>query len=283
MQLKAPAKLNLYLHITGRRPDGYHLLDSLVSFLDLSDELFIEASPELKLELSGPFSQGLSEQDNLVLDAVRLVRKNFNIDSNVKILLKKNIPFGAGLGGGSSDAASVLLGLNDLWKLNLSDKQLAEIAIQLGSDVVVCLGRRPAYINGIGEIIEPCSIHFNGAVLLVNPKVMLPTSSVYKAFGGSYRPLQPKLKQLDRDALIRCLQSTSNDLTGAAITLCPSVGDVLENLALSPGLVIARMSGSGSTCFGIYEDLNAARAAMEWLKIKYPDYWYHVAQLRSYA
>jgi len=272
----APAKVNLYLHIIGRRTDGYHLLDSLIAFADIGDRITAEPATTLSLEISGPEASGLADlgQDNLVLRAARLLADHAGMTQGAALHLEKNLPIAAGIGGGSSDAAAALRVLAALWHLSIGEEALLSLGAQLGADLAVCLYGRAARLGGIGEWIEPAPELPEAGILLVNPRKELPTASVYAARRGPYGDAG-RFTAMPGDAigLARTLVLCRNDLTGAAIGLVPEIGAVLASLARLPGALIARMSGSGATCFALFSDRSTAEAARISLAAAEPGWW----------
>ncbi|PWR24016.1 4-(cytidine 5'-diphospho)-2-C-methyl-D-erythritol kinase [Zavarzinia compransoris] len=277
----APAKVNLYLHVTGRRDDGYHLLDSLVAFAETGD--LVEAGPAgpgvLDLDLAGPFGPALAADggDNLVLRAARGLRAALGEPAlGARLRLTKVLPVAAGIGGGSSDAAAALRALCRLWRRELDSVQLSALALGLGADVPVCLGAVPAHMAGIGDRVEPVA----GAglaglgLVLVNPGAHLPTPAVFRALGGRFGAADRLDPLPDAPAgIIEALAGRRNDLEAPAIGQCPIVADVLALLRGTDGVVLARMSGSGATCFGLCPDRAAAlRAAAEIRRMR-PAWW----------
>ncbi|MBI3710670.1 MAG: 4-(cytidine 5'-diphospho)-2-C-methyl-D-erythritol kinase [Proteobacteria bacterium] len=276
----APAKINLYLHVVGRRPDGYHLLDSLVAFAEHGDELRATAADEVTLALDGPFAPALTaDDDNLVLRAARAVAATWR---GAALTLVKNLPVAAGLGGGSADAAAALRALKGLWRAPIDDAHLRQIALRLGADVPVCLDGRTAFIGGIGEEIASAPRLPPAGLVLVNPGRPSPTAQVFAAFRGSFSR-QARFMTVPRDAahLAALLRAGGNDLTAAAQSLVPEIGDALAALAASPGCLLARMSGSGATCFGLYDDRVAAQRAVGWIAARAKDWWVVATALRT--
>ncbi|MDO5604622.1 MAG: 4-(cytidine 5'-diphospho)-2-C-methyl-D-erythritol kinase [Paracoccus sp. (in: a-proteobacteria)] len=257
----APAKLNLALHVTGRRGDGYHLIDSLVAFAAVGDEVALEPGP-LSLEIRGPFASGLDAgPDNLCLRAARLA------GMEARITLTKSLPVAAGIGGGSADAAAVLRGLGRM------GAQLPAAPQVLGADVPVCLAGRPARMRGVGELIEPVPALPRMSLVLVNPGVALSTPDVFGALTQRDNPGLPPLPDaFDLAGLVGYLSACRNDLEAPAITLCPAVATVLRALR-DEGAMIARMSGSGATCFGIFPDAAAAGLAAYRIGAAYEGWW----------
>ena len=254
----APAKLNLTLHVTGRRADGYHLLDSLVVFCDIGDVVTLRDGP-LSLTITGPFATGLAaEPDNLCLRAARLAGQD------AAITLEKNLPVASGIGGGSADAAAVLRALE-------ADPRGTEA---LGADVPVCMAGVPTRMRGLGEVLDPLpplpALH----LVLVNPGKGLSTPAVFKALEQRQNPPMPDLLPgfPDAAALIAFLQDCRNDLQAPAIALMPEIATCLVALT-DAGARLARMSGSGATCFGLFADAAAARAAQATIARAHPAWW----------
>lgn len=264
MTLTAPAKVNLNLHITGRRDDGYHLLESLVVFTKFGDQLLFQKAETDKIDLSGSFATSLDhDDDNICLKALRLFREAGGKLVPVHIQLEKQIPVGAGLGGGSSDAAAVLHYANAMASTPLPQHVLHDIALQLGADVPVCLLGRAAIMRGIGEELSLLNPAPQGHILLARPNVMLSTPAVFKAFAASNRPFsRPATQTVDLEHPL----TGGNDLQDAAISLCPEIGDLLEALTRladrgGDGQSVVRMSGSGSACFAIFQQAQECQAA----------------------
>ena len=260
----APAKVNLYLHVLGRRPDGYHRLDSLVAFADIGDRLTARPAEALSLTVGGPEAgavAGLGE-DNLVIRAARLLMARAGIAAGAALHLEKHLPAAAGIGGGSSDAAATLRGLATLWQVRLGEPELMELAVQLGADVPACLAGRPVWVGGVGEEIMPAEALPEAGIVLANPRCPLPTAAVFQRCRGPYRTAG-RFDPVPSDAagLAALLASRHNDLTEAARGLVPEIGMVLDRLAALPAALLARMSGSGATCFALFADRAAALAA----------------------
>jgi len=275
--LDAPAKINLYLHVTGRRADGYHLLDSLIVFAGVGDRLAATAADKLTLSIEGPFAGALAaDEDNLVLKAARAMGST----KGARLVLEKNLPVASGIGGGSADAAATLKALIELWKLTPSRAELDATASRLGADVPICLHGRPAYIGGIGEIIDPAPNLPRAFLVLANPGVALSTPTVFKAFKGPLTAAQrfdrtPK----DAAALADMLKFRNNDLTDAAISAAPEVGTALSKLAKLPHALLSRMSGSGATCFALFAQMAEAEAGAKQLAAEHPGWWVRAAEL----
>ena len=274
LEEQAPAKVNLDLRVTGRRPDGYHDLDSLVAFAACADRLTFAPDRRLSLELSGPFAAALAGQsDNLVLRAARRLADRAGCPPHVRIALDKRIPVAAGLGGGSADAAATLRGLSRLWQLELTVADLLPLALELGADVPVCLRSRPARMRGIGERLEPVGLPALDLVL-ANPNRAVSTAQVFAGLGAIAPPCEPDGPlPSGRADLLAWLRARGNDLEAPACRLAPAIAEVVETLRAQPGCRLARMSGSGATCFGIFDDQPAAAHAAEALRRARPDWW----------
>lgn len=259
----ARAKVNLYLHVVGRRPDGYHLLDSLAVFPEIGDVVTATPADALELTLAGPFGQDLTaEPDNLVLRAARGLAELAGVPARARLVLEKHLPVSSGIGGGSADAAAALRALQKLWRVEVDPSALVALATQLGADVPVCLAQLPARMQGIGEILTRAPAIPDCGMVLVNPLVAVATPAVFKARQGGFSP-EARLASVwpDADAMADDLARLANDLQPPAMALCPVIETVLLAIARLPGCHLARMSGSGATCFGLFDDAEAARRA----------------------
>ncbi len=272
---QAPAKINLDLLITGRRPDGYHELDSLVVFGPPRDRLTFHLDERLCLEVVGPFAGTLTgEPDNLVLRAAKRLAAEVGRAAAGRIRLEKRIPVAAGLGGGSSDAAATLRGLNRLWQLGMSAADLAPLGLRLGADVPVCLHGRAARIRGIGERIDFVDRLPDLDLLLVNPGQPVATAAVFGGLGGIPQPTaDPGPPPVERAGLLPWLRARPNHLQASACRLVPAIGAVLAALEAQPGCELARMSGSGASCFGLFADQGAMEAATRAIRRAHPEWW----------
>ena len=270
----APAKLNLALHVTGRRPDGYHLLDSLVAFTRFGDRLTIAPGDEDSFVISGPFAAGLMADDtNLVIRARDALRHTYGNRSPVSIALEKNLPVASGVGGGSSDAAAVLKGLADIWKLDASDADLARIGLPLGADLPMCLAAKPLLARGIGDEITPVPGMASLGIVLVNPGVAVSTANVFAALANrDNEPLPPLPTTLDFHGLCNWLETTRNDLEAPAQRVQPAINGALSALRKG-GAHFVRMSGSGATCFGLFESGNVAKRAATTIRERKPGWF----------
>lgn len=270
----APAKINLFLHVTGRRDDGYHMLDSLVVFADVGDRVTIADAPVLTLDHSGPFADDLPRPaQNLMVRAATLLREAFGVDRGVAIRLEKNLPVASGIGGGSADAAAAIRGLCRFWDLPVDDPRVGELALSLGADIPVCLAGSACVMRGIGEDLHPVRGVGPFPAVLVNPGVDVPTPAVFKArTGGFSSPADWPDDVVPGNTVLR-LHDTQNDLEAAAIGLAPEIDDVLGALRQTAGISLARMSGSGATCFGLYETRDAAETAANTIRSAHPGWW----------
>lgn len=273
----AYAKINLALHVRSRRDDGYHELESLVAFLDSGDTLSIDNAEEDSLTVDGDFAELVGNaDDNLVLRALRWARENNNGSMPpYAIKLSKHLPVAAGLGGGSADAAALLRILSRQGQFfSLYDTDQFDHLATLGADVPACVISRPLIMRGIGEQIEEVADESlaNISAVLVNPGVPVPTGPVFKAWDGVDRGALPGGSALDIAIIGR------NDLQSPAIALCPIIGDVLAMLDNSSP-VVARMSGSGATCFALYDDPEKAGAVADAIGDKQPGWWVQAGSL----
>lgn len=264
----APAKVNLALHVTGQRPDGYHLLDSLVVFAGIGDRVSVSSDDTLSLEVIGAdIAEVPSDARNLVLKAARL----FDEDKGAKIVLEKNLPTASGIGGGSSDAAAALRALSTLWNLPLPS---TDNVLRLGADLPVCMKPEPQRMRGIGEILDPAPALPRMHMVLANPRVGVTTPSV---FGRMTNKINPPLEDIpanmDAAQLVHWLARQRNDLEVPAISGLPVIQDVLNALEDIPSCCLARMSGSGATCFGLFETAAQARLAEDTLRAEHQDWW----------
>jgi len=270
---RAPAKINLTLRIVGRRADGYHELESLVAFADIGDRLTLLPGPETSLDVKGPFAAPSGPiESNLVLQAVAKLRAAVHDLKSGSFALEKQLPVAAGIGGGSSDAAAALRLLAKVNGIAVDDPRLAAAALAVGADVPVCLDPRARIMRGVGEILSGPFDLPRVSVLLVNPRVPTATKDVFAAFDASHST-SPPLDDPPREDLIGYLHWHGNDLTAAAIACVPVIGDVLDTLAALPGAQLARMSGSGSTCFALFASKDAAPVAAHKLAEARPDWW----------
>jgi 4-diphosphocytidyl-2-C-methyl-D-erythritol kinase len=263
----APAKVNLALHVTGLRPDGLHLLDSVVVFPRLGDRLEAELAAGLSLAIDGPFARELGAgADNLVLRAAALLRPP---GRGAALRLTKSLPVASGIGGGSADAAAALRLLARLWERPVP---APEAVLGLGADVPVCLAGRPCRMSGVGERLQPLALPPFWLVL-ANPGVPLATAAVFAGLAAHANPPMSAPPPPELEAFVGWLAAQRNDLEPAAVALAPAIADLLAALAAQPGARLARMSGSGATCFALFAEEAAALAAAEALRRARPAWW----------
>ncbi|MEG3617229.1 4-(cytidine 5'-diphospho)-2-C-methyl-D-erythritol kinase [Magnetovibrio sp. PR-2] len=310
----APAKINLYLHVTGQRDDGYHELDSLVVFADIGDVVEVRAGHGLSLDISGPFGADLkADEDNLVLKAARALAEQCHIKPHAALHLIKNLPVASGIGGGSADAAATLKALIQYWEVHVDDEgihavahdvapdidsaramatllkvwrddlahhKLNTIGLSLGADVPVCLESRPVFMGGIGEKLELAPHMPRVWLVLVNPGVQVSTPDIFKARTGEFsRPDRFHEPPNDAQHLARLLSTRRNDLSAPAIQTSPAIQNVLSALDNTDGILLSRMSGSGATCFGLYTSQMTAFAAAAKISHMHPNWWCEAAEM----
>ena len=271
----APAKINLFLHVGGKRPDGYHELESLVVFARIGDQLVFECAGELSLTIDGPFADALThDPNNLVLKAAGALAAHASVWKGACIALTKNLPVASGIGGGSADAAAALRGLNELWQMNLSAEELRSLAAQIGSDVPVCVESKSAWMEGRGEKVTVLADIPNVPLVLVNPGTAVSTGKVFAALQNRHGvglPPPPPMKGAAE--FVAYLKTTANDLEAPARAIAPAIGEVLDALAAQPGVLLARMSGSGATCFALFENEAAAHSAASAIGAHRRNWW----------
>lgn len=271
----ARAKVNLFLQVTGKRTDGYHLLESLVVFADRGDRITVQEAEDLTLKVSGPFSTAIdSTEENLVIKAAQKLKSESGIDKGARISLEKNLPVAAGIGGGSADAAATLKSLNTLWNIGFSEDRLSQIGLSLGADIPACLYGRPAIMSGIGEHISGIVDFPEFYILLVNEGSSLATKDVFKRLKSTKKtPPSVDFNGLTVRELFTALRSMPNDLAAPALQIVPAIGTVLAMIREQKGCDLARMSGSGATCFGLFAEGDAARKAAKAIQAKHPGWW----------
>lgn len=267
---QAHAKINLFLHVGAKRADGFHALQSLVAFTEIGDGLSFSAAEHLSLSITGPFAAGLSVgADNLVCKAARALEAN----KGAAITLTKNLPVASGIGGGSADCAATLRGLSALWGLGHDVTGLQKIGETLGSDVPVCVTCRPQWMEGRGEILTELPALPELPIVLVNPGIGVPTGKVFGALQtrrGVDLPTPSAFAAADD--LIAYLKDTTNDLESPARLIAPQIDTVLNTLE-GEGALLSRMSGSGATCFGLFDSDEAAERAAGAIKAAQPGWW----------
>ena len=284
------AKVNLTLRVVGRRVDGYHELESVVAFADCADRLSLAPGSTLDLTMSGPLAQACGEtSDNLVLKAARLLGERVPDMKVGSFTLDKVLPVAAGIGGGSADAAAALRLLAQLNGLALDDKRLLDVALQTGADVPVCLTSRACDMTGVGETLLPLSLPILPCVL-VNPRVPVATREVFAALGLRNGELLVGATDVIRatawpeqgasvEEWVEVLAASSNDLEAPAMRIQPAIGEVITALSATDGAWLARMSGSGATCFAIFENTAEAQRAAQKIQLDRPQWWVHAGVL----
>ena len=277
MDETAFAKINLALHVRSREPDGYHRIETLFAFAEDGDRLSVGAGEGLSLEITGPFAAHLGrEEDNLVVCAAAALRTRCGVAAGASLLLDKRLPVASGIGGGSADAAAALRLLRRFWRLRVKDELLLEIAGQLGADVPACVASRTARGEGRGDVLtldEGASLS-GTPLLLVNPGVPVSTAAVFRAWEGRDRGSLPA--GLPLEAAI----GGRNDLERPAVTLAPEIGLVRAALQSLPGVSLTRMSGSGATCFALFEGDAERDRAQAALAASHPHWWQLATRLR---
>lgn len=280
----APAKINLYLHVNERLPNGYHSLDSLVAFANIGDEISIAHSDQLRFEVQGDFSQNFSAREmdvsanseNLVMRAAwGLARASGHSLDNLNITLNKNLPFGAGIGGGSADAAAVIHALLQYWNISVQSCSafLPELLNELGADVPVCFARQSARIISIGDVFEPVPYMPDIPVVLIYPGKSCSTPQIFGQFDGQFKSPIKIPDFTNADILIKFLQEQENHLYPPAQKLVPEIDNVIRLLSSQNDCSLARMSGSGSCCFGLFDTQEKADDTARIIKEQNPDWW----------
>lgn len=261
----AQAKINLTLHVTGQRSDGYHLLDSLVMFADVGDVVRVTMADTTSVTVQGPMAKDVpADESNLVWQAARMM------GAEAEIVLEKHLPHAAGLGGGSADAAATLRLIS-----RLTGTPIPDDLTRLGADVPVCLGNRAARMQNIGDRITPMRDLPALYAVLVNPGLAVPTAEVFKHLADKTHPPMPKdiPPMQDGGALTDWIRGMRNDLETAAIEVQPRIAQVLKAIEVTGGCQLSRMSGSGATCFGLYRNAETAGSAAGRLKEEFPAWW----------
>ena len=268
MRETAYAKLNLALHVRAREADGYHRIETIFAFAEEGDELSVAPGAGLTLTVSGPFADGLGDEpDNLVLRAARALADHAGIAGNAALTLDKRLPVASGIGGGSADAAAALRLLRRFWQLDLGESVLRAIAAGLGADVPACLASRTMRGEGRGDDLHPVDLPglAGTPLLLVNPRVPVSTAAVFRGWDG-------------RDGgPLRDWEEGRNDLEAPARRIAPAIGEVLDALASAR---VARMSGSGATCFGLFDSAEARDEAAGRIADRHPHWWTLATRLR---
>lgn len=282
----APAKVNLYLHVTGRRDDGYHLLDSLVVFADVADQISIHAASQFSFAIEGAYAPAFTAADrdqspqgtNLVVRAAYACAAHFERPLNVRITLAKNIPLASGVGGGSANAAAVIWGLIRFWGIKPPPlSSMMPLLLGLGADVPVCYLCQGAHVSGAGEILQPSEHLPEWPALLVNPRQSCPTPEIFRNYRDSgqtfTKPVMSPEDLSERGDFLSFIKRQANDLEMAAIEKIPVIKDVMSALKQSEEVQLMRMSGSGATVFALYPTPEAAQRAAEAIQFMHPSWW----------
>lgn len=291
MPHKSYAKINLFLKLTGRRANGYHELESLFAFLDLADLLEVNLSDHFSFKITGEFAVGLTAQQNIITQILDYFVAEFQISRNLKIHLTKNIPVGAGLGGGSSNAAYFMKALNEIFLLNLSKADLQKISLKFGSDIAFFFEDKASIVKGCGDVIESYPSFDEISALLVNPKINLATKEVFTKFSDDSMAINSqKLAQnfsiktatakLQEIAVLDLLKNFPNDLTKPAISILPAIENILQQLKNQQAEMV-KMSGSGASCFAIFKNQNQLNLAQENLIKIFPNYFIKQVKILS--
>ncbi|MBI3419027.1 MAG: 4-(cytidine 5'-diphospho)-2-C-methyl-D-erythritol kinase [Proteobacteria bacterium] len=277
----APAKINLYLHVLGKRSDGYHLLDSLVVFAApgsaAADRVELSEAAAYSLKIEGPQALGLKQEDaekNLVTKALRALAAKVQKPLNIAVTLHKNLPLASGIGGGSADAGAALRAAAKFWHLEKDHPAISEAARETGADVYPCLSGTPCYLDGTGHDTAPALKQPRAFLVLINPYIPLPTAAVFALLQGPFSPparFEKRFATVEEFAAALALRR--NDLQAVAIQLCGAIENVLAMLEDQPGCLLARMSGAGATCFGLFAQEPEARHAAEKIRRQIREYW----------
>jgi len=278
----AKAKINLCLHVVGKRADGFHELQSLVTFAEFGDELshiaFAGDPAGDSLQISGPFSQFLDgTKDNLVMQALRAFREQWpdRLVHDAAFFLTKNLPIASGIGGGSADAAAMLKILSSLANPPVEPDILLKIAADLGSDIAVCLLEKTSIMQGRGENISPLERFPTLFAVLVNPGIQISTPKIFSGLAATKNPKMPTITNgfASIDQLVHWLGMTANDLEEPAIKLVPQIGDIIEEFQKNSLCRFSRMSGSGATVFALFDNMERAKTAAKLISNKWPKFW----------
>lgn len=279
----ASAKINLHLAVTGKRPDGYHTLESLIVFADYGDVLSVTSREDSRFtfdDITGEFSGQIPHnKDNLILQTATLLQKHLNVSHGATITLEKNLPVGAGIGGGSSNAAITALLLCQLWEDELphgipSLEELATLLLPLGADIPVCLYQSACFVRGIGEVITPQSLPSALYAVLINPHIPVETASIFRAGFKAFSPSTSENPSFaDHASLLQWLETQPNDLMPKAAELVPEIEQILDIFQRDKHCRFSHMSGSGATCFGLYDSLEEAEHARKRILNVHPTWW----------
>lgn len=277
----APAKINLFLHITGKRNDGYHNIESLISFADIGDYITLSTSKTPEFSVEGPFAAGLSEQEkdsgpqskNIVMKALWGLSRLYKRPPEFHVHLMKNLPIAAGIGGGSADAAALIWGIIKQWGKPPDQDELQKFMLELGADVPVCYQCDNTFVQGIGESISPVNYFPEIPVVLINPLKPCATGAVFKTFDGKFSSSITMPQDPSLDEFLDFIAQQHNDLEKPACALVEDITNILNALNYTEGCRLARMSGSGATCFGLFDTTAHSENAADIIKQENPDWW----------
>ena len=265
----AHAKVNLTLHVVGQRANGYHELQSLVCLTEFGDQIHLTPDVDFSFQVTGPYAAGIPVDDrNLVVQAAKFMAKKHSKTLDCQIILEKNLPMASGIGGGSSDAAAMMRALSQYWSVPLPN---ADELMALGADIPVCMTTGLTLMEGAGEDLTQLSTAPNWGVVLVNPNVGVSTPAVFNALNSKHNP--PMQDVAGNCVDIAWLGDQRNDLELPAMAMVPEVATVVDAISAAPQNQVARMSGSGATCFGLFADVVLAKAAASYLQKAYPNWW----------
>ena len=289
----APAKINLFLHVINRRHDGYHNLQSLVTFADIGDTVTLSTACITKFEINGPFSNAFDPKEtdsgpqskNIMMKALWGLSSLYNNPTpQFQITLHKELPLSSGIGGGSADAAALIWGITKLWGMPDNKDAFEKFMLDLGADVPVCFRSNNALVEGIGEKIFYTELIPEIPVVFINPLKPCPTTAVFKSFQGKFhRPIAINEADFTDYNFIDFLKKHDNALEEAAQRIVPDITNVLNTLNYSDGCRLARMSGSGATCFGLFDDENKSQKASQEISIQNPDWWVKAGKIGQAA
>lgn len=269
-QFLCPAKINLFLKVVDKRNDGFHELESLFVFTDLADDLTVELSDEFSLEMLGEFAGFVDQKNNLFTKILEYFVREFGVSKNLKIRIVKNIPVGSGLGGGSSDAAYFIKALNEIFALHLTKEKMQEISLKFGSDIAFFFEDRASIVTGCGENLKNFPQFKPISALLIHPKISLSTREIFQRLGGKF---SNKIGESELEKMtINELLNLENDLQNPAIEALPLIGEIILELKKS-GADFAKMSGSGSACFGVFFAEEKIIKAEEILRDRFPEFF----------
>lgn len=274
---RCPAKINLFLKLLNKRDDGYHNLQSLIAPIDLFDEISIVPNRNFSVKFCGEFADFVDQKNNLFTDIFAFFVSEFRLSSGLKLVVTKNIPVGAGLGGGSSNAAGFIKIINQIFKLELNKSELQAIGLRFGSDIPFFFEDRASLVSGRGELIFPFYSFNPIKILLINPKIILSTASVFSRVGNHFSE-EISSTELANLSIDKLLNDMPNDLTEAAILILPIIGQILHDVE-NHGALTAKMSGSGATCFGIFNCELKLRKCETFFRKRFPDFFVAVHKI----